>query len=116
MLIDYDFFLNAGVLHNTHFHLIERSLLKYRIHKKQLSHKNIASTLAYLPQIRNNVLKKLTKSKQEKYLQELKEYSKKKPLSTKTKEYGLKIGIKIMPNWMTDRILIFYLNKIRRTR
>jgi len=39
--IDYDFFLRAGILYGTKFYLIEKSLIKYRMHKEQLSHKKI---------------------------------------------------------------------------
>ena len=37
--IDYDFFLHAALLYDIKFHLISKSLIKYRIHSDQLSHK-----------------------------------------------------------------------------
>ena len=43
--IDYDFFLRSALLHNTNFHLIQKSLVKYRIHSEQLSHKKFSKTL-----------------------------------------------------------------------
>jgi len=113
--IDYDFFLNAGIIHNTGFHLIEKILLQYRIHSKQLSHKNIAKTLSYLPEVRSEVLSKLTKTDKENYLKTLDKYNKTKPLSKKTMELGLKFATNL-PEWASDRLAVFYLNKIRRSR
>jgi len=46
----------------------------------------------------------------------LKEFDKKKPLGKKTMELGLKLAANTLPDWLTDRLLVFYLNKIRRTR
>ena len=113
--IDYDFFLRSGVLYNTHFHLVQKSLLKYRIHRKQLSHKNISKTLSYLSEVRNQVLSNLDDSKKEQYLLALQEYNKKKPLQKKTMELGLKI-VTALPNLVADHLLVFYLNNVRRTR
>ncbi len=113
--IDYDFFLNAGIIHNTGFHLIEKILLQYRIHSKQLSHRNIAKTLSYLSEMRSEVLSKLTKADKDNYLKALEKYNKTKPLSKKTMELGLKFAINL-PEWASDRLAVFYLNKIRRSR
>ena len=41
VLVDYDLFLQAGLLYNMKFHLVEGSLIKYRIHSEQISHKKI---------------------------------------------------------------------------
>ncbi len=116
VVVDYDFFLRAGILFGTRFHLVPESLLKYRIHTNQLSHKNISKTLSYLSEIKNQVLSQLDESKKEQYLSALKEYDKKKPLAKKTMELGLKLATNTLPDWLTDRLLVFYLNKIRRTR
>jgi len=113
--IDYDFFLNAGIIHDTGFHLIEKILLQYRIHSKQLSHKNIAKTLSYLSEVRSEVLSKLTKADKENYLKALEKYNKTKPLSKKTMELGLKFATNLS-EWTSDRLVVFYLNKIRRSR
>jgi len=113
--IDYDFFLNAGIIHDTGFHLIEKILLQYRIHSKQLSHKNIAKTLSYLSEVRSEVLSKLTKADKENYLKTLEKYNKTKPMSKKTMELGLKFATNL-PEWASDRLAVFYLNKIRRSR
>lgn len=114
--IDYDFFLSAGILFDTSFYLIPRTLVGYRIHSKQLSHKKITKTLSYLDTVRDNILSNLDDSKKEKYLNELNEYKKNQPFSKKALKLGLKLTIDALPEEVTDRLLIFYLNKIRRSR
>jgi len=116
VVIDYDFFLRAGLLFDTSFHLIGKSLLKYRIHSNQLSHRNISETLSYLSDIKEEILSQIEESKRQQYIQALNNYKKKKPLTKKTMELGLKIFSKTLPNNITDRILIYYLHKIRRAR
>jgi len=113
--IDYDFFLRAGILFDTKFHLISKPLIQYRVHESQLSHKKILKTLSYLSVIRESILSKLDTSKKEEYLAALDMYQKKKPIARKTKELGLKMMEKI-PEGISDKMLVFYLNKIRTTR
>ena len=114
--IDYDFFLRAGILFETNFHLIPKTLLKYRIHQKQLSHKNISKTLTYLSDIKHEILSNLEESERKKYTDALEQYNSKKPISKKTMELGLKFVIHALPGWASDKLVVFYLNKIRRTR
>jgi len=116
IMIDYDFFLRAALLYDTSFHLISKSLLKYRMHSSQLSHKNIADSLKHLTEVQNQVLSKLDDSKKRQYQNAIIEYNKTKPISKKTMEFGLKIVSSTLPNWFSDKLIIFYLNKIRRTR
>lgn len=116
VLVDYDFFLRAGMLQNTKFYLIEKPLIEFRIHEKQLSHQNIYASLNNLKSVREEILSQISKEKQDWYKIKLAEYKKKKPLSKKSLEIGLKFISLLLPNKTTDRILVFYLNKIRRTR
>jgi glycosyltransferase involved in cell wall biosynthesis len=113
--IDYDFFLNAALLFNIKFHLVQKPLIKYRIHTKQLSHKNISKTLEYISQIKDEILQCLDDSSQTKYISELKRYQKSKSTKTKTMEIGMKL-LSTMPSSICDRIILFYLNKIRQSR
>jgi len=113
--VDYDFFLRAGILYGTNFHLIPKSLLKYRIHSNQLSHKNIGKTLSHLSKVKKDILSKIDQSQQDQYIYALTQYNKKKPLSKKTMELGLK-ATTTLPTWVSDRLLTLYLNKIRRRR
>jgi len=115
VITDYDFFLRAGILFNTKFHLISKSLIGYRVSSNQLSRKSILKTFEFLSVMRNQILSKLENHKREKYLIALKKLEKNKPLSKKTMELGLEF-MKPFPKWITDPLLIFYLNKIRSTR
>lgn len=116
VLVDYDFFLRAGLLHNTKFYLIEKSLIEFRVHQSQLSHQKITSSLKNLNKVRENILSELTEEKRDQYKKSLKKYEKTKSFSKKSLEAGLKLISSLLPQTTTDKILIFYLNKIRRTR
>ncbi len=114
--IDYDFFCRAGILHDIGFYLISQRLLKYRIHGNQFSHKKISNSLSYLDKIREDIFSQLDESKQNSYHSALDQYKKHKSISKKTLEIGLKFIQKTFPEGITDKILIYYLNKIRRSR
>ena len=113
--IDYDLFLNAALLFDIKFRLIQKSLIKYRIHTKQLSHNNISKTLEYISQIKDEILQHLDDSSQTKYISELKRYQKSKSTKRKTMELGMKL-LSTMPTSISDKMIIFYLNKIRQNR
>ena len=114
--IDYDFFLRAGMLYDTKFYLVSKHLVQYRIHSLQSSHKNIVKTLSYLSKIQNNVLSELKEAEQGQYLQHLSAYKKNKSFSKKTLEFGLKLTKNILPDEITDKLLVFYVNHIRSNR
>ncbi len=113
--IDYDFFLRVALLRGVKFHLIQKPLVKYRIHSDQLSHKNITKTLDYISKIRNQILSQLDDSLRAKYIRGLEQYQKTKPVVRKTMEFGMKL-LSSTPSWASDRLLTFYLNKIRLSR
>jgi glycosyltransferase involved in cell wall biosynthesis len=116
VLIDYDFFLRSALFHGIKFHLIEKFLIKYRINKFQLSHKTISKSLSNLHVVRKSILTKLDFEEKEKLENLLGEFQKNKPFSKKSMEFSLKILKKTLPENITDKILLLYLNKIRRTR
>jgi len=113
--IDYDFFLRSALLHDVRFHLISQPLVKYRIHSEQLSHKNISKTLNYISEIKDEILMKLDEPLRIKYNHGLEQYKKTKPTKTKTLEFGMKL-LSSVPTWVSDRVLMLYLNKIRHNR
>ncbi|WP_316507054.1 glycosyltransferase [Nitrosopumilus sp.] len=115
-VIDYDFFLRSGILYGMSFYFVEKILLKYRIHSKQISHKNISKSLTYLDKIRNDVLSNLDEKTRNKYHSSLKSYSSTKRLDKKIMECGLNVITKLLPENISDKMLIFYLNKIRKRR
>jgi len=114
--IDYDFFLRAAMLFGTSFYLIQKPLVKYRIHEDQLSHKKITSSLAFLPKVHESILSQVEKSKRTEYLEALKKCHSEKPISKKTLELGLNFITKVFPEGFADKLLVFYLNKIRSSR
>ena len=113
--IDYDFFLRSAILYDIKFHLVEKNLLKYRIHKNQTSHKHILKSLQYLEKIKKDILSELDEKTQDKYYSSLKKYSENKKLEKKFMEIGLQI-LKLLPESLSEQLLIFYLNKIRSRR
>lgn len=113
--IDYNLFLYSALLCDMKFYLIQKPLVKYRVHTKQLSHKNISKTLDYISQIKDEILLHLDDSSRKKYVNELEQYRKTKPVKRKTMEFGMKV-LSTSPSWVSDRILTFYLNKIRQGR
>ncbi len=113
--IDYDFFLHAALLYDINFYLIQKPLVMYRIHSKQLSHTNISKTLDYISKIKNEILQELDKSFIDRYTHELKQYQKTKSVKRKAMELGVKL-LTSAPAWVSNGILIFYLNKIRQGR
>ena len=113
--IDYDFFLCSALLYGIKFHLITKSLIKYRIHSKQLSHKNILKTLDSISKIKEEILCHLDESSRNRYLSELEQYQKTKTTKRRAIEFGMKL-LSSTPSWTSDKILTFYLNKIRQNR
>lgn len=113
--IDYDFFLRCALFNNFNFHLIQKPLIKYRIHSEQLSHKHILETLSYISEIKNEILLQIDNPLRSKYILKLEQYKKEKTIKKKTMEFGLKL-LSSTPDWVSDKILIFYLNKIRQNR
>ncbi len=116
ILVDYDFFLRAGLLHQTRFFLIENPLIKYRIHDSQQSHQKILASLKNLEFVQNEILSSLTNKTNNQYLDALRNYKKTKSVRKKFLETGLKIISKTLPSSATDKLLVFYLNKIRQAR
>ena len=116
VLVDYDFFLRAGLLHQTRFFLIENPLIKYRIHDSQQSHQKILDSLKNLELTKNEILSSLTNKTNNQYSDALRNYKKTKSINKKFLETGLKIISKTLPSSVTDKMLVFYLNKIRRSR
>jgi hypothetical protein len=60
-------------------------------------------------------LSKLDEKTQIQYIEALDEYNKHKPLSKKTMELGLSMLSKF-PHEISDKILVYYLNQIRKNR
>ena len=113
--IDYDFFLHSALLYNTKFYLISQSLIKYRIHAKQLSHKNISKILDYISELKYKILMKIDESLRIQYEIRFIQYQKNKPRKRKILEFGMKL-LSFTPSRISDILFIYYLNHIRHSR
>ena len=78
--------------------------------------KEITKTLSFVSQLQYYILLNLEPAKKDEYLDALREYHAANNLTKKTMNLGLKIAKLSIPDWVTDRILTFYLNKIRSRR
>lgn len=116
ILTDYDFFLRAALLSNAKFFLIEKPLIKYRVHKNQFSHRNIIESLKNLEKVKVENLSKLDDKTRNLYLKNLEIYRKEKSISKKSLDLGLKLGLSILPSNIVEKILVYYLNNIRSSR
>jgi hypothetical protein len=115
VVIDYDFFLRASIIYNVKFFLVNLPLIKYRVHKKQLSHKNIIKSLVSLEDVKKNILENTSSINLKKYISELNIYRKNKPVIQKFLVLNLKLA-SFLPALISDRILTFYLKNIRTNR
>jgi len=116
VLVDYDFFLRAGLFYQTKFHLVEKQLIKSRIHTNQLSHKDILKNLKNLESLKNEFLSNLDENLQSQYLKNFKTYRKNRPISKKIIEVGLRLLSALFPNNIVNNLLLFYLRTIRKSR
>jgi len=80
------------------------------------SHKNIVQSLSYLEEIKQEILSKVDEQTRTKYETLLKKYSKEMKIEKKAMKLGLKIISKLLPDDISDKMLVFYLNKIRSGR
>jgi glycosyltransferase involved in cell wall biosynthesis len=116
VFIDYDLFLQAAILNKVKFYLIAKPLIGYRIHSDQLSKENIVETLKKISYVKNQILSELTIKEKSSYLEKIKAFQDNKPLTKKTMEFGLEILKSLPQNSLSNKFLIFYLNKIRSKR
>jgi len=114
--VDYALFLEAGLIRKMNFHLIDTPLIKYRVHPGQLSHRHVLSSLLLLEQVRIGILKNLDPSERTRYRQALESFKAEKPARKKLMEAGLKLLSRALPEAQVDRLLVYYLNNIRRSR
>ena len=81
-----------------------------------VDNKKIVATLEFLPNIRREILSKLSSEQQNRYNLSFSDYEKQKSLTKKTMDYSLKAMKRIFPESIADKFLIFYLNQVRRRR
>jgi len=108
---DYELWLRFCLLYQCRLHLIPKILVKYRIHRKQLSQVRITKSLNQTNHIRNIVLNKLNFEQREKYELALKQYQKHKPISERSRHAGRDIIFKLFPKSFSNRILKYYMSR-----
>ena len=69
-----------------------------------------------LNEIKSEIMSKLESNMRKKLESSLQEYQKNKTLSKKSLNLGLKLFSNILPDSVVDKLLVLYLNKIRRSR
>ncbi len=114
--VDYALFLEAGLIGQMSFYLIDRPLLKYRVHSQQLSRQHVFGSLLRTEQVRRDVLQRLIPEERLRYADALKRFRREKPVSKKLMSSGLEFLSRVLPAGQIDRLLVFYLNNIRRSR
>ncbi len=114
--VDYALFLEAGLVHQMSFYLIDRPLLKYRIHSQQLSRRHVLDSLLRTEQVRRDILQRLAPGEQLRYADALERFKRSKPASKRLMSSGLRLLSRILPTGQVDRLLVFYLNNIRSSR
>ena len=105
---DYEFWLRLCLQNGFEFYLISKSLMKYRIHENQLTHKNIKKAMENAKIVRNIVLDKLDSDLKMKYVEALKQYQKSQPINKRILSSSSKIMFKILPNSILNKLINFY--------
>lgn len=114
--IDYDFLLRAGMIFGARFYLVEESLLRYRVHAKQESHRDIIGSLRYMEGTKSEILDMLDDGLKARYRTALERLSSEKAPATKAMEAGLGVIQRLGSSGVSDRVLRFYLDRIRSSR
>lgn len=107
---DYEFWLRCCLIHDCNLFLISHKLAKYRIHPTQLTKRKVRENLERVKIIKNLVLEKIPEDKRNKYLHELKNYQKNKPLTLKIRRKIRDIMLKILPRSASTRLIETYIN------
>lgn len=105
---DYEFRLRCCLLHNCRLHLVEKTLVKYRIHKDQTTKRKIKLALEQGDKIRKSVLNKLNSLERGKYENALKHYRKNRPIIVKAKHFVKYNILTKLPTYVSTRIVLAY--------
>lgn len=106
---DYELWLRLCILNKFRLHLVPKILAKYRIHGTQLTTRKMGESLGNAEKIRIRILDQLDKKEKEAYSKALKKYKNSKSLSVKIRHNIRNAMFKILPKYMSDRILKKYL-------
>lgn len=108
---DYELWMRYCLQYNCRLYVIPKTLAKYRVHQNQLTSKKIGESLKNADKVRQIVLGKLDHDSQERYLNALKQYKKKKSLSTRSRHIVRDVMFKVLPRSASVKLLKFYLER-----
>jgi len=105
---DYDLRLKHCLLHHCRCRLVQKTVLKYRIHVNQTS-RAVAKKRDYSINTREKILDQLEPAEREKYRIALNKYNKNRPFMEKTQQF-LQRWVQVnLPPSISTKIMIFYI-------
>lgn len=107
---DYEFWMRCCLIHDCNLFLIPQKLAKYRVHPTQLTRTRVRQNLERVNSIKNLILGRLPDDKRAKYLLELKNYQRNKPLKVKIRRKMRDIMWRVLPEDTSGRIIETYMN------
>lgn len=108
---DYELWMRYCLQYNCRLYLIPKILAKYRVHQNQLTNKKVGASLKNADMVRQIVLKKLDHKLQEKYLNALKQYKKKTPITIRGRRTIRDAMFKVLPYSVSTKLVKFYLER-----
>lgn len=108
---DYELWMRYCLQYNCRLYVIPKILAKYRVHQDQLTSKKIGESLKNADKVRQIVLGKLDHDLQERYLNALKQYKKKKPLAIRSRHTVRDVMFKVLPKSVSVKLVKFYLER-----
>jgi len=105
---DYELWLRYCLLFKCRLHLVQKTLVKRRVHHGQITKARIGISLEQQEELKKSVLEKLNPSERKKYEIALKTYQKNKSLPEKSKFFVRYKLMKILPNTLSMKLIDFY--------
>jgi glycosyltransferase involved in cell wall biosynthesis len=108
---DYELWLRLCIQYNFRLYLVPKVLVKWRVHKEQLTIINLRIILKRMDETRNHILSKIDPQLKEKYNLALKTYKKKISIRLRTRKVLGNIMFKLLPDSIATKLLKFYWSK-----
>lgn len=105
---DYELWLRYCFLCNCRFHLVQKTLVKRRIHQSQITKARIRVSLVLQDKIRKSILNKLNPADYTKYEIALRQYKKSKPITEKCKYFLRYKLFRLLPTFFSINLINAY--------
>jgi len=105
---DYELWLRYCILCNCRLHLVQKTLLKRRIHQGQITKARMRVSLEQQDKIRKSVLDKLNPADCTKYEIALRQYKKSKPITEKCKYFVRYKLFRLLPTFFSINLINAY--------